>query len=135
VARGFSCKQFFRSLHSPYIRVTAIAIYSRAVIKEETREEMSRSKVKSTPYTLMPALSNEVQSAASTGTMHSARRLQTDVNADEDTASSLDQSVLLIPTLHNNPQVPGCYPGFAFCRFTPGIIETIIRVSIVVCRV
>ena len=31
-----------------------------------------------------------------------------------------------------NDQVPGLVPGCAFCKFVPGIIETIIRLSLVV---
>jgi len=39
---------------------------------------------------------------------------------------------LMIHTVHPDSQVQGTYPGFAFCRFTPGKIETLIRSSIAV---
>ena len=49
----------------------------------------------------------------------------------EDTLSS--QDALLIPLTHTHQQTRGCYPGFAFCKFHPGIVETFIRVSVLVC--
>ena len=42
------------------------------------------------------------------------------------------QHAMLIALPHNDPQTTGCYPGFAFCKFLPGRIETIIRVSLMV---
>ena len=42
------------------------------------------------------------------------------------------QNVVVVRTLRTNVQIPDTYPGVAFCKFTPGIIETVIRSSIVV---
>ena len=42
------------------------------------------------------------------------------------------QNVLVVQTVRANVQIPEVYPGPAFCMFTPGIIETLIRSSIVV---
>ena len=42
------------------------------------------------------------------------------------------QNVVLVQARSYNPQVSGLLPGFAFCKFTPGIIETFIRVSLTV---
>ena len=44
------------------------------------------------------------------------------------------QNVVLVQARPCNPQVSGLLPGFAFCTFTPGIIETFIRVSLTVSR-
>ena len=45
------------------------------------------------------------------------------------------QNVVLVQTVPINQQKPGIAPGFAFCKFTPGVIETVIRVSLVVSHV
>jgi len=42
------------------------------------------------------------------------------------------QNVVIVQTVRTNVQIPDMYPGIAFCGFTPGIIETIIRSSIAV---
>ena len=42
------------------------------------------------------------------------------------------QNVVLVQTMNANPQKPGLDPGCAFCKFAPGIIETVIRVSLAV---
>ena len=42
------------------------------------------------------------------------------------------QNAMVVQTVRTNVQIPKVYPGVAFCRFAPGIIETIIRSSIVV---
>jgi len=42
------------------------------------------------------------------------------------------QNVVLVQARSCNPQVSGVLPGFAFCKFGPGIIETFIRVSLTV---
>jgi len=42
------------------------------------------------------------------------------------------QNVVLVQARSYNAQVSGLLPGFAFCKFTPGIIETFIRVSLTV---
>jgi len=44
------------------------------------------------------------------------------------------QNVVLVQARSFNAQVSGLLPGFAFCKFTPGIIETFIRVSLTVSR-
>ena len=45
------------------------------------------------------------------------------------------QDALLIPPVYSEEQVVGCYPGFAFCKFLPGIVETTIRVMLMVCHI
>ena len=42
------------------------------------------------------------------------------------------QNVVLVQARSYNPQVSDLLPGFAFCKFTPGIIETFIRVPLTV---
>ena len=42
------------------------------------------------------------------------------------------QNVMVVRTVRANVQIPDVYPGLAFCMFAPGIIETMIRSSIVV---
>ena len=43
------------------------------------------------------------------------------------------QNVVLVETVNRaNPQKPGLDPGCAFCKFAPGIIETVFRVSLAV---
>ena len=42
------------------------------------------------------------------------------------------QNVVLVQTVSVNAQQPGIVPGFAFCKFAPGVIETLIRVSLAV---
>ena len=38
------------------------------------------------------------------------------------------QNPLVVQTFRRtNVQIPGVYPGAAFCKFTPGILETFIR--------
>ena len=37
-----------------------------------------------------------------------------------------------VRTVNPNSQIPATYPGFAFCKFTPGRIETVIRFTVVV---
>ena len=37
-----------------------------------------------------------------------------------------------VRTINPNVQIPDTYPGFAFCKFTPGKIETVIRLTVVV---
>ena len=47
-----------------------------------------------------------------------------------------NQNVLVVQTdvqtVRTNVQIPEVYPGVAFCSFVPGIIETLIRSSVVV---
>ena len=38
----------------------------------------------------------------------------------------------MVRTVNPNSQIPATYPGFAFCKFTPGRIETVIRFTVVV---
>lgn len=47
-------------------------------------------------------------------------------------APTVPQNVLVVQTIRANVQIPEVYPGVAFCKFAPGIIETIIRVSLMV---
>ena len=47
-------------------------------------------------------------------------------------SAPMAQNVLVVQTVRANVQIPGVYPGPAFCMFTPGIIETFIRSSLVV---
>ena len=42
------------------------------------------------------------------------------------------QNILVVQTVRANVQIPGVYPGPAFCLFAPGLIETFIRSSKVV---
>ena len=37
-----------------------------------------------------------------------------------------------VRTVNPNVQIPDTYPGFAFCKFTPGKLETVIRLTVVV---
>ena len=37
-----------------------------------------------------------------------------------------------VRTVNPNVQIPDTYPGFAFCKFTPGKIESVIRLTVVV---
>ena len=48
-------------------------------------------------------------------------------------SSLVSEDALVIPPVYSDEQVVGCYPGFAFCKFLPGIVETIIRVMLMVC--
>ena len=45
---------------------------------------------------------------------------------------AVNQNVLIVQTVRTNVQIPEVYPGVAFCSFVPGIIETLIRSSVVV---
>jgi len=45
------------------------------------------------------------------------------------------QNVVFVQTVPINQQKPGIVPGFAFCKFTPGVLETVIRVSLVVSHI
>ena len=45
---------------------------------------------------------------------------------------AVNQNVLIVQTVRTNVQIPEIYPGVAFCSFVPGIIETLIRSSVVV---
>lgn len=38
----------------------------------------------------------------------------------------------MVRTVDPDVQIPSIYPGFAFCKFTQGEIETVIRLSVVV---
>lgn len=42
------------------------------------------------------------------------------------------QNVVVVQTIRANVQIPEVYPGVAFCMFAPGIIETVIRISLMV---
>ena len=53
-------------------------------------------------------------------------------DAAETSYSVVAQDALLIPTTYTDQQITDCYPGVAFCKFLPGIIETIIRLSLMV---
>jgi len=57
---------------------------------------------------------------------------QTSANVAFFGGTPVTQNVLVIQTVRANAQVPDVYPGFAFCKFTPGIIETLIRTSLAV---
>lgn len=54
-------------------------------------------------------------------------------DVEDISSSSVVQDALLIPPTYTYQQTRGCYPGFAFCKFRAGIIETIIRVLVMVC--
>ena len=41
-------------------------------------------------------------------------------------------TTIVVVQARGNNQVPGLVPGCAFCKFVPGVIETIIRLSLVV---
>ena len=47
-------------------------------------------------------------------------------------APTAAQNVVVVQTVRANVQIPEVYPGVAFCMFSPGIIETIIRISTMV---
>ena len=42
------------------------------------------------------------------------------------------QNIVVVQRVVANNQLPGLAPGCAFCKFVPGIVETIIRLSLVV---
>ena len=92
---------------------------------------LSRSTSKPTAYSTVPT--TEINSTNADCVEAPEETLDT-----EETLSSVvpqDTSLISSNNVHTEDlylQTSGCQPGFAFCKFLPGIIETIIRVSIMV---
>ena len=86
----------------------------------------------------MPTQDTELQAPLEASVADRSEINAASIDAEDAASPVVDQNMSLIPTPqtttpttnNRNEQVPGFYPGFAFCKFIPGKMETAIRVSI-----